>query len=75
MKYVYLPLLQYHKLTALVKESNTSSVDNLSSMQVELTLHSDECVHSYHPGLASSAVLDRLGFELAQLPEACYSTY
>ena len=106
MKYVHLPLLQCHKLTALVKESNVSSVDNPSSMQVELTLRSDaklvsdmprpevvtstatsddgaavmppaKSMHacSYHPGLASSAALDRLGFEPAQPPEACYSTY
>ena len=75
MKYVHLPLLQYHKLTALAKESNISSVDNPSSTQVESTLHSDEHVRSYCPGLASSAVLDRLGFEPAQPPKACYSTY
>ena len=86
---------------ALAKELNASSVDSLSSTQVELTLQLDaklvsdmprpEVVtstvtsddgaavmplgKSKHARFASSAALDRLGFEPAQSPKACYSIY
>ena len=60
MRYVHLLLLQHHELIHLAKRSNVSFVDNLSSMQFDMTLkpagnqvpsaQSQEPCHCRHEG-------------------------